>query len=137
MQQPLLLMMIDVDYFKHINDTYGHAAGDVALTEVAKRLKANIRKTDVLARLGGDEFVVLCHDIEDVATAERLAQQITDAMRPPVLFDSTELKVTLSIGVALCRGVASMEALAQRADQAVYQAKEAGRACFRMVTEGF
>ncbi|RDI98038.1 sensor domain-containing diguanylate cyclase [Dyella solisilvae] len=134
--QPLLLMMIDVDFFKHINDTYGHAAGDVALTEVANRLKANIRKTDLVARLGGDEFVVLCHDIEDVATAERLAQQITDAMQQPVLFGTTELKVTLSIGVALCRNVASMEALSQRADEAVYLAKEAGRACFRLVSEG-
>ncbi|WP_158543492.1 sensor domain-containing diguanylate cyclase [Dyella solisilvae] len=136
-QQPLLLMMIDVDFFKHINDTYGHAAGDVALSEVAKRLKANVRKSDLLARIGGDEFVVLCHDIEDVATAERLAQQITDAMRPPVSFEGADIKVSLSIGVALCRDVASMEALAQRADEALYQAKEAGRACFRMVADGF
>ncbi|MBV8158069.1 MAG: diguanylate cyclase, partial [Dyella sp.] len=133
--EPLLLMMIDVDYFKQINDTYGHAAGDVALTEVAARLKANIRKTDLLARLGGDEFVVLCHDIEDMATARQLAQKITEAMHPPIVFEATPMKVTLSIGCALCRKLSSADALSQRADEALYQAKEAGRACYRLVTD--
>ncbi len=135
-QEPLLLMMIDVDYFKHINDTYGHAAGDLALSEVAVRLKASIRKTDLLARLGGDEFVILCRDIEDTATAHQLAQKITDAMRPPVSIGTTEIQVSLSIGVALCRNAASSDALLQCADEALYQAKEAGRACYRLTTDG-
>lgn len=132
---PLLLMMIDVDHFKQINDTYGHAAGDMALSEVATRLKASIRKTDLLARLGGDEFVVLCHDIEDTDTAHQLAQKIVDAMRPLVPVGTTELVVTLSIGVALCRHTTSVDALVQRADEALYQAKEAGRACYRITND--
>lgn len=133
---PLLLMMIDVDHFKQINDTYGHAAGDMALIEVAARLKASIRKTDLLARLGGDEFVVLCHDIEDTDTARQVAQKVADAMRQPVSVGTTELKVTLSIGLALCHHATSAEALEQRADEALYQAKEAGRACYRITTDG-
>jgi len=132
--KPLLLMMIDVDYFKHINDTYGHAAGDMVLSEIAERLKANIRKSDLLARLGGDEFVVLCYDIEDITTAHQLAQKITDAMLPPVSIGTTDIKVSLSIGVALCRDVVTADTLAQRADEALYQAKEAGRACYRVTS---
>ncbi|WP_165488627.1 MULTISPECIES: sensor domain-containing diguanylate cyclase [Dyella] len=133
---PLMLIMIDVDYFKHINDTYGHAAGDVALTEVASRLKASIRKTDLLARLGGDEFVVLCHDIEDVATARQLAQKIIDAMVPLAPIGPAGFRITLSMGVALYRDAPSVEALSQRADEALYEAKAAGRNGFRIVTEG-
>lgn len=135
-QEPLLLMMIDVDHFKQINDTYGHAAGDLALTEVAARLKATIRKTDLLARLGGDEFIVLCQDIAEAATARQLAQKFMDAMQPPVCVGKAALKVTLSIGGALCRDIPSPDALVQRADEALYKAKDAGRACYRVVTDG-
>ncbi len=134
--EPLLLMMIDVDHFKQINDTYGHAAGDAALSEVASRLKASIRKTDLLARLGGDEFVILCRAIDDIDTARQLAQKITDAMQPPVAIGKTTIPVTLSMGVALCRDVGNADALAQHADEALYQAKEAGRACYRIAAHG-
>lgn len=132
--RPLLLMMIDVDHFKQINDTYGHAAGDMALSEVANRLKACIRKTDLLARLGGDEFVILCHDIEDTDTGRQLAEKIIEAMRTPVHVGAADLLVTLSIGLALSRDVASGDVLGQQADAALYQAKEAGRARYRMTT---
>ncbi len=134
--EPLLLMMIDVDHFKQINDTYGHAAGDTVLSEVATRLSATVRKTDLLARLGGDEFVILCPNIEDIDTARNLAQKITDAMQRPASLGHTEINVTLSIGVALCRDTTSADALEKRADEALYQAKEAGRACFRIATDG-
>jgi len=134
--EPLLLMMIDVDHFKQINDTYGHAAGDTALSEVANRLKGSIRKTDLLARLGGDEFVILCHDIDDMDTARQLADKITAAMQPPIHVGATALKISLSMGVALCRDAASADELTQRADEALYQAKDAGRACYRMTTHG-
>lgn len=134
--EPLLLMMIDVDHFKQINDTYGHAAGDTALSEVASRLKTSIRKSDLLARLGGDEFVILCHDIDDADTARQLAEKIIDAMTPPVPIGMTAVKVTLSIGLALCRDATSGDELSQRADEALYQAKEAGRACYRISTNG-
>jgi diguanylate cyclase (GGDEF)-like protein/PAS domain S-box-containing protein len=134
--EPLLLMMIDVDHFKQINDTFGHAAGDLALSEVANRLKASIRKTDLLARLGGDEFVILCRAIDDADTARQLAEKISDVMQPPVSIGKTEIPISLSIGLALCRDVDSGDALAQRADEALYQAKEAGRACYRITTQG-
>lgn len=132
----LLAMMIDVDHFKQINDTYGHASGDTALREVAARLKASVRKTDLLARLGGDEFVILCHDIEDADTAEALADKIVDAMRVPVMLGTVPLRVTLSMGLALCRDVSDADTLLQRADEALYQAKENGRDGYRLVTQG-
>ncbi|WP_205746402.1 sensor domain-containing diguanylate cyclase [Dyella amyloliquefaciens] len=132
---PLLLLMIDVDHFKQINDTYGHAAGDLALVEVAARLRANVRKTDLLARLGGDEFIVLCRDVADVATARQLAQKFIDAMQSSVSVGTASLKVTLSVGGALCRDIPSSDALIQRADEALYQAKDGGRAGYRIVTD--
>lgn len=134
--EPLLLLMIDVDYFKQINDTRGHAAGDVALLTVAERLKSSIRKTDLLARIGGDEFVVLCRDIDSADTAEALASKIEQAMQEPMMIDGQPLKVTLSIGLALYRDAPSADALAQLADQALYDAKAHGRACHRMISSG-
>jgi diguanylate cyclase (GGDEF)-like protein/PAS domain S-box-containing protein len=124
---PLMLMMIDVDHFKQINDTNGHAAGDAVLHEVAHRLQAAIRASDLLARLGGDEFVILCEDITTRDDAEALARKVTATMTPPVIFGDRRLQVTLSVGVALCRRVHNADALMHTADQALYRAKERGR----------
>jgi len=133
---PLLLMLIDIDHFKQINDTYGHAAGDEALCAVAARLKSCVRRTDLLARLGGDEFVILCHDIESVADAEALARKIEEAMQPPVMIDTKSLQVSLSIGLALHRNVTSADALLHLADEALYDAKARGRARYRISASG-
>lgn len=114
----------------------GHAAGDVALLTVAERLKSSVRKTDLLARIGGDEFVVLCRDIDSADTAEALASKIEQAMQEPMMIDGQPLKVTLSIGLALYRDAPSADALAQLADQALYDAKAHGRACHRMISSG-
>ncbi|WP_198651418.1 sensor domain-containing diguanylate cyclase [Dyella sp. C11] len=133
---PLLVMLIDIDHFKQINDTYGHAAGDAVLSEIASRLKASIRKTDLLARLGGDEFVVLCDDIDSQSVAETLAQKITRAMDAPIVTGPHRLKVTLSVGAALCRDAGSVDALMQKADEALYRAKERGRACYELSVTG-
>jgi diguanylate cyclase (GGDEF)-like protein/PAS domain S-box-containing protein len=133
---PLLVMLIDIDHFKQINDTYGHAAGDAVLLEIATRLKNSIRKTDLLARLGGDEFVVLCDDIDSHEVAERLAKKITVAMDAPIVAGAHMLKVTLSVGAALCHDAGSVDALMQRADEALYQAKARGRACYQLTTSG-
>ncbi|WP_199099404.1 diguanylate cyclase [Dyella sp. ASV21] len=135
-QSTLLAIMIDVDHFKQINDTYGHAAGDTALREVAERLTASVRKTDLLARLGGDEFVILCHDIDSPATAEALAEKIMEAMRAPVMLGAIPLRVTLSIGMALCRDINDADALLQHADDALYRAKENGRDGYHLMTQG-
>lgn len=130
--EPLLLMMIDVDHFKQINDTYGHAAGDAVLSEIASRLKASTRKTDRLARLGGDEFVVLCENVDSTNVAEALAEKITRAMDPPIAVDAHMLQATLSIGVTLCPDVSTVDLLMQRADEALYRAKEKGRARYQI-----
>ena len=133
---PMLLMLIDVDYFKQINDGHGHAAGDAVLREVARRLKASVRKSDLVARLGGDEFVILCDDVDATYAAESLANKVITSMGAPVSLDAARLKVTLSVGAALCRDVFSLDELVQKADEALYEAKEAGRACYRLVVEG-
>ncbi|WP_177229368.1 sensor domain-containing diguanylate cyclase [Dyella sp. OK004] len=133
---PLMLLIIDVDHFKSINDSYGHGTGDAVLREIAHRLKSVTRKSDVVARLGGDEFVILCNDVDATYAAEALAKKITDAMSEPVLLDSARLDVTLSIGAALCRDVGSEDELMQRADVALYRAKEAGRACYELAVSG-
>ncbi|NII74797.1 diguanylate cyclase (GGDEF)-like protein/PAS domain S-box-containing protein [Dyella sp. SG562] len=132
---PMLLMLIDVDYFKQINDGHGHASGDAVLREVARRLKASVRKSDLVARLGGDEFVILCDDVDATYAAESLAGKVIASMAAPISLDAARLKVTLSVGAALCRDIASLDELVQRADEALYEAKEAGRACYRLVVE--
>ncbi|MGO4703625.1 diguanylate cyclase domain-containing protein [Dyella sp. 2RAB6] len=133
---PMLLMLIDVDYFKQINDGHGHASGDAVLREVARRLKASVRKSDLVARLGGDEFVILCDDVDATYAAESMANKVIASMAPPVSLDAARLKVTLSVGAALCRDTASLDELVQKADEALYEAKEAGRACYRLAVEG-
>ena len=133
---PMLLMLIDVDYFKEINDGHGHAAGDAVLREVARRLKSSVRKSDLVARLGGDEFVILCDDVDATFAAEGLAAKVVASMTPSVALDAARLQVTLSVGAALCRDPESLDALMQKADEALYEAKEAGRACYRLAVEG-
>lgn len=132
---PLLLVMIDVDHFKQINDRHGHAAGDAVLQEVARRLQRSIRASDLLARLGGDEFVILCEDMPSRAAADTLARKIGAAMAAPIAHGEHMLQVTLSVGVALCRELHSADALMQLADQALYRAKARGRACHEIVSD--
>jgi diguanylate cyclase (GGDEF)-like protein len=131
----LSCMYIDIDYFKKVNDTYGHLAGDDVLREVAARIKAELRMTDALGRFGGEEFVVLLIDA-DLESASMVAQRIrlSVAERPFLLPDGQALSVSVSIGVSTLddferdhaiEGVA--QHLVAQADQALYQAKEGGR----------
>ena len=126
------LMYLDIDKFKGINDTLGHAAGDALLREFAARLRAAVRDTDTVGRLGGDEFAVLMEDVKDPEAPGRVAQKILEAMRQPVDAQGTAIVVTTSIGVALFDGGADPEALARRADAALYEAKAAGRNTYRV-----
>ncbi len=130
----LAVMFLDIDHFKRINDTLGHATGDAVLVEYAKRLKAGVRSTDTVARLAGDEFVVVLENLhmrEDaVATARKIVQQVGSA---PFQLEGRSLHVTTSIGVAFHRGAdAAVEpsVLLARADAALYRAKSAGRNTF-------
>ncbi|BCJ39542.1 hypothetical protein GCM10010168_62100 [Actinoplanes ianthinogenes] len=124
----LAMLLVDVDHFKHINDTYGHPAGDQVLREVARRLRDACRDTDVVARFGGEEFAVLVTGAAPdglAAQAELVRARIAGA---PVLVDGrTAITVTVSVGAAALPGTASTEELLLTADSALYAAKRGGR----------
>ncbi|MFY0662985.1 MAG: GGDEF domain-containing protein [Natronospirillum sp.] len=127
--QPLALFFIDLDHFKEVNDTLGHAAGDELLQMTAQRLIGLVRTNDTVARLGGDEFLVVLEDLqnpdEDVAA---IASKIIDAIVQPFALAQGTAQVSVSIGIAIDRIVdGNTEALMNRADNAMYKAKEQGR----------
>lgn len=127
--QAMVLMMIDVDHFKHINDEYGHKAGDKALVLIADQLKNNLRESDFLARYGGEEFVVLMPETElepAVVAAEKLRTAVEQSQ---FHYQGAQVSITVSAGLAQLREDDNTEKLFQRADQAMYRAKAAGRNC--------
>jgi two-component system cell cycle response regulator len=127
--KPVSFLMLDVDFFKQINDTYGHDVGDEVLREFANRISANVRGIDLACRFGGEEFVVVMPDTDlsfAYLVAERLRQSVADA--PFVLNgEAQQLPVTISIGVAASQAGDTPEVLLKRADQALYRAKRDGR----------
>ena len=123
----LAVMFIDLDGFKPINDCFGHAAGDQVLRDVAKRLRAIVRESDVLARLGGDEFVALIESPEAGADAMRLARRIIDALKRPFLVRDQNLALSCSIGIVVYPDQErSADRLLACADAAMYAAKRVG-----------
>jgi diguanylate cyclase (GGDEF)-like protein len=122
--RPLGVVYFDIDYFKPLNDTLGHAAGDSLLRQIAARVSACARTPDLVARVGGDEFVVAVDDAEEVMT---IAQRIHQSFAEPFKFDGRLLTFTPSIGVASWMPGCSGEELVERADTALYQAKNSGR----------
>jgi diguanylate cyclase (GGDEF)-like protein len=126
------VMFMDLDRFKNINDTLGHAAGDVLLIETAKRLKECVRKSDVIARIGGDEFVILLREVSDQSQVARIAQKILTAVVKPLVIHGHECRITGSIGISTFPTDAlDEETLIKNADAAMYVAKEEGRNGFR------
>ena len=122
------LLYVDLDRFKHINDSLGHAVGDKLLQTVARRLLGCVRSTDTVSRQGGDEFVVLLADLRRVRDAAICAEKILDALQSTYRFGEHELHVTASIGIAVFPDHADDgDALIRCADQAMYQAKYSGR----------
>jgi len=123
------LIHLDLDYFKQVNDTLGHAAGDHVLTQVAAILRAAVRGGDLVARVGGDEFVVLLSGVRDVAPVQRVGTQILRGMAAPILYDGQPCRVAVSMGAVL--GVTAAEGpadlLLAEADRALYASKRAGR----------
>ena len=121
------MLLLDLDDFKSVNDSLGHAAGDALLVRVAERLRAVTRAGDTVARLGGDEFAVLSEDDSDPLN---LAERVLEALEQPVLLEGRQLSVRASIGVAVLspqdRTVDPAELL-KRADLAMYAAKQAGK----------
>jgi diguanylate cyclase (GGDEF)-like protein len=126
--QPLSVMVIDIDGFKNVNDTYGHAAGDTVLREVAATLRASARKQDSVCRTGGEEFLVICPDT-DLKAALQSAQRLRQTVAArPIAIDHTRLTMTVSVGIAeKTPETADTDAMVSRADQALYAAKNAGR----------
>jgi diguanylate cyclase (GGDEF)-like protein len=128
------LLFIDLDRFKQINDTHGHAAGDAVLCEVAQRLLGSLRDSDTAARLGGDEFVVLLPSVAAADHAVAVGQKLLEALAKPLAFNGHALAITASIGVTRFNGTGeTAEGLMQRADAAMYAAKEAGRGMVRVL----
>ena len=130
---PFAVLLLDLDRFKHVNDTLGHAVGDALLRETAARLKASLRETDVLARLGGDEFAIVQdgdHSQREAASA--LADRIIDVISKPFYIEGNEVNIATSIGIALApEHAASSDSLMKMADLALYRAKSAGRNGYR------
>ncbi len=132
----LAVMLIDLDGFKPINDTLGHAIGDRILVEVAQRMAAQIRPGDTLARLGGDEFVVVLPDLAHGEDALLVAERLIHSIARPYQFNELELHVTASIGITVSNGeIEQPVKLIQEADLAMYQAKQHGRNNYQWYTE--
>ncbi len=122
------LLMIDLNKFKAINDSFGHAAGDQVLVEVSRRLLANVRATDTVARYGGDEFVLLIESFGERRELTRIAMKLVDALTEPVILDTgVEVGVGASVGYALFPDDgAHLENLLEVADHAMYECKTSG-----------
>lgn len=131
------LLCIDLDRFKHVNDTLGHHVGDQLVRRVAARLGDGVRESDTVARVGGDEFAIVLVDIRDRRTAEKVSERILADLDEPFEIMGNQIFVSASIGIALSPedGTEASELL-RKADIALYAAKRSGRACYRVFAEG-
>jgi diguanylate cyclase (GGDEF)-like protein/PAS domain S-box-containing protein len=133
----LAVLFLDLDRFKHINDSRGHEIGDRLLRTVAERVRDTVRKDDEVVRMGGDEFIVVLKQIKRIESVSELAARINDALSAPVLVDTRPLVTTVSIGVSLFpRDGADMGELLRHSDTAMYQAKDRGRNNFQLFSPG-
>ena len=131
------LLYIDLDHFKRVNDSFGHAVGDQVLTVIAQRLSACIKESDLIARLGGDEFAVVLQQVADSAAASAIAMRIAESLEAPVVLGMHEHHVSASVGVTLFPADgASIDELVRNADSAMYRAKELGRGRFMIFDRG-
>ena len=128
----LALFFIDLDHFKEINDSLGHAVGDEVLKEVAYRLKSVVGSDNTIARLGGDEFTVIIKNFSDTQSVSQIAQDIVDSLLSPIAIKENRLYVTCSIGISLYPNDSKyMQNLIKFADTAMYSAKEMGRSGYQ------
>ena len=124
------MMFVDLDYFKPVNDTYGHAVGDLLLKDVAQRMREAVRSSDILGRIGGDEFVILLPKLEDAADAIQVGEKLRQALAHPFEITGNTLQISCSIGVSIYPDHGTNEKeLTDHADQAMYEAKNKGRNC--------
>lgn len=134
-QQQLALLFLDLDRFKYVNDTAGHAAGDSLLRHVASRLQSCIGSTDLLARLGGDEFVIIVENLQEAGYLTQLAEQVLEKMRDPYSIDGNQYHLGTSIGISIFPYDGNDAATLMRcADSAMYHAKDCGRNNYQFFT---
>jgi len=134
-QPPLALLMVDLDHFKTVNDTLGHAMGDRLLVSAAERLRACVRGGDTVARLGGDEFAIIAPELPSGIAAAELAARLNQALIQPFLLDQQEVYVSASIGIALYpEDAVGSDLLLRCADMALFDAKAKGRSGFQFYT---
>ncbi len=129
----LALMYLDIDHFKKVNDTYGHATGDALLKACAGRMTRSLRDSDVVARLGGDEFTIILPNLRKPEDATAVAGKLVAAMRPAFSLDEHSVNITISIGLAFYQGgEMTAAALIERADEMLYESKASGRDTFHV-----
>jgi diguanylate cyclase (GGDEF)-like protein len=130
------VVFIDLDDFKTINDSLGHAAGDRLLTVIAARIASTVRPSDTTARLGGDEFGLLLDRVSGPEEAEHIAARLLDTLRAPIALPGAEVVIGASVGVAMCDSVADADEALRNADVAMYVAKARGKACVDLFEDG-
>lgn len=131
-KKSMALLFIDIDHFKNINDSMGHGAGDELLVEVAKRLLACVRESDLVARIGGDEFAITLLDMGNPTQVTHIVNNIVEVMARPFLVQSREVNVSASVGISLFpENGSDLSTLTKTADTAMYQAKIDGRNTYR------
>jgi diguanylate cyclase (GGDEF)-like protein/PAS domain S-box-containing protein len=131
------VLLLDLDRFKHVNDTLGHFVGDRLLKEIAKRIKGCMRETDTVSRQGGDEFIILLQEVSDTIGTARIATQVLSLIAQPYFIDGHEVHITGSIGISVCPDDGEdSDTLIKHADAAMYQAKTQGRNEYQFFTRG-
>ncbi len=125
-QRPMALLMMDLDRFKEVNDSFGHHGGDAVLRQVAQRLKAQLQESETIARLGGDEFAIILPGVSDEATAGLMAGRLLQTLLQPLFIDGEKMEINASIGIVLFpKHGEDADTLLRRADAAMYRAKRA------------
>lgn len=133
-KKPLCLIMADLDYFKQVNDNYGHLVGDIVLQDVAARMQSAVRDFDTVGRYGGEEFIILFEN-----TSKKRAKEIAERIRKlvgennPIKAKGNIINITISQGLSAARVTDTVESLIDRADMALYAAKDAGRNCVKIL----